>query len=175
LVLAVADFSGVADVSWPWEENNRIEEWVEDTIGDEDSGEGQAAVRGPSSQSRNYWAYVHPGDCSNLNSDESFVLGAVRVERTEDDRVLGAESALPIALRKATIDTSLSTLVSEAHSVQIRTNGAQTVACGDIGGLLSGSTLRIGLQEPTSDKRMGVVILHANGNSTGITVLLILE
>jgi plastocyanin len=127
-------------------------------------------------------ANIITGDCGTLG-DVVAPLSDVSADYLVDgtpsagtDQV-GAGSAIPVKVSVTTAPVSLSDLVASTHALTIRATGESIenyIACGDIGGTLSGVTdLAIGLAELNDSDYFGNALLQDNGDgSTTVTVFI---
>jgi uncharacterized cupredoxin-like copper-binding protein len=84
---------------------------------------------------------------------------------------VGSADAIPVAVSTTTVQTTLADLTRGAYAIDVHESAATTGAdltCGDIGGVVMGSDLAIGLGEFNDSGYSGVASLHDNGDGTTI-------
>lgn len=125
-------------------------------------------------------AHIHSGSCATLGDvvyPLSDVGAAAAGEGTPvaEPKVLGAESAVPVAVSVTALDTMLFTIRSGEFAINVHEsaeNIGNYIACGDIGGAMTGDDLIIGLRPLNNSGMAGVAVLHGNGTQTTVTVYL---
>jgi hypothetical protein len=83
--------------------------------------------------------------------------------------MVGAASAIPVEVSVTTVQTDLNSLVSGQFAINVHESAANIgnyIACGDIGGMMMGSDLAMGLGELNGSGYSGVAWLHDNGDGT---------
>ena len=88
---------------------------------------------------------------------------------------IGPETAIPAMVSVTTVAADLNTIVSGGHAINVHEsaeNIGNYVACGDIGGMMMGSDLAIGLGELNDSGVSGAAWLHDNGDGTTIGLCL---
>jgi hypothetical protein len=96
---------------------------------------------------------------------------------TAGSAMMGAGSAIPVEASITTVQAKLSDLTDGNHSIVVHEsmqNIANYLVCGDIGGMMMGSSdLAIGLGTLNNSGYSGVAWLHDNGDgSTTVTIFL---
>ena len=129
-------------------------------------------------------AGIATGTCDSLGSVPAFSLADLRldaaaagvpVESDLTDKMVGAETAIPVAKSVSTIDAALADLLDADHAITVQDGAdaaAGDVACGDIGGLLIGDELAIGLRPRNGSGYSGVALLRGDGDHTHVTIYL---
>jgi hypothetical protein len=84
--------------------------------------------------------------------------------------MMGSASAIPVLSSVTTVDMSLSDILNGEHAVNVQESAENIgtyVACGDIGGTMSGQTdLLFGMAPLNNSGLSGVASLHDNGDGT---------
>jgi len=83
--------------------------------------------------------------------------------------MVGADTAIAVESSETTIQSSLQDLVSSPHAIVVHESAANIqnyISCGDIGGMMMGSDLAIGLGALNDSGESGVAWLHDNGDGT---------
>jgi len=135
---------------------------------------GSRAVSAAQMDSAGHPAHIHAGTCSTLG-DVVFPLANVGGSMSDAmgtpvaSMAMGPETAIPAMVSVTTVAADLNTIVSGGHTINIHEsaeNIGNYVACGDIGGMMMGSDLAIGIGELNGSGMSGVAWLHDNGDST---------
>jgi plastocyanin len=133
--------------------------------------------RGASAQDDNaespHPAHVHTGACPTPG-DVVFPLSDVSEAGSMDGTpmtgsTVGSEDAIPVESSVTTIQSSLQDLVSSPHAIVVHESAEKIqnyISCGDIGGMMMGSDLAIGLGALNDSEESGVAWLHDNGDGT---------
>jgi hypothetical protein len=82
---------------------------------------------------------------------------------------MGSTSAIPVEVSVTTVQADLNSLVSSDYAINVHEsadNIGNYIACGDIGGMMMGSDLAIGLGELNGSGESGAAWLHDNGDGT---------
>ncbi len=126
-------------------------------------------------------AHIHEGTCDNLDPNPAYPLSNVGLDMLEDgtptvgEEMVGAASAIPIESSVTTVDVALDDLLAEDYAINVHEsleNAENYIACGDIGGMMMGDNLVIGLAEQNDSDEAGVALLEPNGDQTVVTVFL---
>jgi hypothetical protein len=90
--------------------------------------------------------------------------------------MMGASDAIPVEISTTTVQAPLADLTGEAYAINVHESMANIgnyIACGNIGGMMMGSDLAIGLGTLNDSGYSGVAWLHDNGDgTTTVTVFL---
>ncbi len=125
-------------------------------------------------------AHIHGGSCATLG-DVVYPLNNVGGEITVDGtpvaepKVLGAESAVTVAVSVTVLDTMLFSIRSGEFAINVHEseeNIGNYIACGDVGGAMIGDDLIVGLRPLNNSGMAGVAVLHGDGTKTVVTVYL---
>jgi len=118
-------------------------------------------------------AHVHTGACPTPG-DVVFPLSDVSEAGSMNgtpmaSSMVGADTAIPVESSETTISSSLQDLVSSPHAIVVHESAANIqnyISCGDIGGMMMGSDLAVGLGALNDSEESGVAWLHDNGDGT---------
>jgi hypothetical protein len=126
-------------------------------------------------------AHIHNGTCDNLG-DVVYPLSNVSGPTASNTgspvagAATGASNAIPVEMSVTTVQTTINDLLSQPYAINVhesQENIGNYVACGNIGGTVSGSDLAIGLGELNGSGYSGVAWLHDNGDgTTTVTIFL---
>lgn len=129
-------------------------------------------------------AHVHSGLCPAPGA-VVFPLTDVSAEMmsngtpTAGSAVMGAQSAIPVEASITKIQTKLADIVDGNHSIVVHESAANIgnyIACGDIGGMMMGSSdLAVGLAALNNSGASGVAWLHDNGDGTTTVTIFLTE
>lgn len=114
-------------------------------------------------------ARIIAGTCANLEATTAFPLFDVGTNQVADDvERAGARSAVPVQMSATTVRSALADLLDERHAIVVAASADDdtTIACGDIGGLVMGNDLALGLQERNGSGASGVAWLRGDGDAT---------
>jgi plastocyanin len=123
-------------------------------------------------------AHIHSGTCASLG-DVVYPLSDVAPDTAADAAtpaaMVGAESALPVAVSETTVDAALADIAGGGHAINVHLSADEIgtyVACGDIGGQIVDDHLTIGLAELNDSGLSGIAVLTASGDQTEVTIYL---
>jgi plastocyanin len=141
-------------------------------------------ARGTSAhEGKTHPAHIHNGTCDNLG-DVVYPLNAVGAPMTDangtpiPEMQMGATDAIPVDVSVTTVAASLNDLVGAAYAINVHEsaeNIGNYIACGNIGGMMMGSDLAIGLGELNGSGYSGVASLHDNGDGTTTVAVYLTE
>lgn len=126
-------------------------------------------------------AHIHEGTCDSLDPNPAYPLSNVGPDMLEDgtptvgEEMVGAASAIPIETSVTTVDVTLDDLLAEEYAINVHEspeNAENYIACGDIGGMMMGDNLVIGLAELNDSNSVGVAMLEPDGDQTIVTLFL---
>jgi hypothetical protein len=134
-------------------------------------------------------AAIYPGICSAVGAESSFELSPVQLGLSGlaaggvfplseglETRLAGVPFTVPGALSETVLDVPLDELLATASVISISGTGVaglgdeDSAACGEIGGVLDGDVLRIGLRQQPGSPVFGVATLVAAGEQTRVIV-----
>jgi len=118
-------------------------------------------------------AHIHTGSCA-APGDVVFPLSDVSAAGSMDGTPMagswvGSEDAIEVESSVTTVQSSLQDLVASPHAIvahESAENIQNYISCGDIGGMMMGSDLAIGLGALNDSEESGVAWLHDNGDGT---------
>jgi hypothetical protein len=127
-------------------------------------------------------AHIHAGTCAEPG-EIVFPLSNVGGDYQMDGtpmagmEMTGAESAIPVESSVTTVQAALADIVAGGHTIvahESDENIQNYIACGDIGGIMFGtSDLPVGLGPVNDSGYSGIAWLHDNGDgTTTVTVFL---
>ena len=123
-------------------------------------------------------AHIHSGTCASLG-DVVYPLSDVAPEAPADAAtpaaMVGAESALPVAVSVTTVNAPLADIVAGGHAINVHLSADEIgsyVACGDVGGQIVDDHLAIGLAELNDSGLSGIAVLTASGDQTEVSIYL---
>jgi len=118
-------------------------------------------------------AHIHSGACGTGLGDVVYPLdnvgGGTMMGTPVTGQQMGATDAIPVQTSTTVVKTTLADLVGEAYAINVHEsadNIQNYIACGNIGGMVMGSDLSIGLAELNNSGYSGVAWLHDNGDGT---------
>jgi len=124
-------------------------------------------------------AHIHSGTCDELG-DVLYPLSNVgpgsNTNGTADamgDAVGSDEDIYPIDISVTTVDAKLSDIANGDTAINVHESAdeiANYIACGNIGGMMIGDNLVIGLETLNDSGYSGVAVLTATGDQTQVTV-----
>jgi plastocyanin len=126
-------------------------------------------------------AHIHKGTCDALGDIEyplSDVGPGVTKAGTPEKagKAVGAkEDIYPVEASITTVDAKLSAIADGNHAINVHESQDQIqnyIACGNIGGTLYGSSLKIGLEQRNNSGYTGIAVLTPKGSKTVVTVYL---
>src|SRR4029453_8977725 len=116
-------------------------------------------------------AHIHDGTCGEGLGDVVYPLdnvgGGTMMGTPVSGQQMGATDAIPVESSVTTVQTTLQDLTGEAYAInghKSPENIGNYIACGNIGGMVMGSDLAIGLAELNGSGYTGVAWLHDNGD-----------
>jgi uncharacterized cupredoxin-like copper-binding protein len=138
------------------------------TVGLRAAGAQEEAVAHP--------AHIHEGTCAVLG-DVAYVLSDVvpAAPAAGSPAAMGAPTAIPVEMSVTTVNAKLADLLAAPYAINIHQSGKAIedyIACGDIGGQVVGADLMIGLRLLGTYGYAGIAVLHADGDTTTVTVYL---
>jgi amicyanin len=116
-------------------------------------------------------AAVHRGTCAAAG-EVAYPLLALRFEAVE---VLGSQAAAPVKQSTTVVAAPLDGLLGAEHAVAVAFDdgsGSTPLACGEVGGPLTGDTLALGLRPVGDSPFAGVAVLARQGERTEVTTYL---
>ncbi len=127
-------------------------------------------------------AHIHSGTCAQLG-DVVFPLSDVSGDILVDGTPMAGEDMGPddnaVAWSVTTVAAPLADIVSGGHAINVHEsaeNIGNYIACGDIGGVMMGSSdLAIGLGELNDSGYSGIARLHDNGDGTTLVTVYLTE
>jgi hypothetical protein len=116
-------------------------------------------------------AFVVAGTCDDLDESTSYNLIDAGSDEA-DDKPQGADHAIPVARSSTSIRVVLDDLIADPHSIIVRAGGSnkQLIACGEIGGVLTNSSLAHGLKEQNGSGYAGIAQLTGADTQTSIEI-----
>jgi hypothetical protein len=141
-----------------------------------------AAVAGPvlAHEEHGHPTRIHEGSCEDLGP-VAFGLNGVGGSVDQDNvPVVGTPTAVNPAtayqmlISETTIDGTIEDLLASEHAVMIYESdeAMDAIACGNIGGALSGNTLITGLAEAGVPGHVGFALFRSEGDQTIVLVVL---
>ena len=134
-------------------------------------------------------AGIYPGLCDAIGADAAydlddvaFGLGGVEPGQVypEADAIQTRSAGVPFtvvgAISDTTIDVSLSDLLSRAQVISLAGTGieglddGESAACGEIGGVVAGGILNIGLRQQPNSPLFGIASLIDLGDTTRVVI-----
>jgi amicyanin len=118
-------------------------------------------------------AAVHRGTCAAAG-EVAYPLPSLRFGAVE---VLGSRAAAPVKQSATVIAAPLDGLLGAEHAVAVAFDdgsGSTPLACGEVGGPLTGDTLALGLRPVGDSPFAGVAVLARQGERTEVTTYLTL-
>jgi hypothetical protein len=111
-------------------------------------------------------AAIYGGSCDALDDQPAFPLSDVTVQSPAGD------PAAQVATSYSSVSAPIEEIVGAPHAVIVATGGdpAAAVACGEIGATVAGNDLFFGLREVNDSGYTGIGWLHADGDSTRVTL-----
>lgn len=126
-------------------------------------------------------AHIHEGTCDDLDPNPAYPLSSVGAAMlidgtpTAGEEMVGTDSAIPVESSVTTVDVALDDLLAEEYAINVHEspeNAENYIACGDIGGMMMGDNLVIGLGELNDSNSVGVAMLEPDGDQTIVTLFL---
>lgn len=129
--------------------------------------------------------HIYDGSCDRLG-EVAYALNPVGagemtgaamedVPRMAIGDLVGATTASPVEIGRITLDAPIAEIVAERRALNVQISEFEYgnyVACGDVGGTLSGGTLAFGLHELNGSGFSGVAVLQETAEGTLVTVYL---
>jgi hypothetical protein len=122
---------------------------------------------------------IHEGTCEALGPVAfrlNGVGGSVDVDNAPvaTPTAVNADSAYQMLVSETTIDGTIEDLLTGEHAVMIYESdeAMDAIACGNVGGALSGNTLVTGLAEAGVPGHIGFALFRSEGDQTVVLVLL---
>ncbi len=124
-------------------------------------------------------AHIHSGTCDELG-DVLYPLSNVGpgsvtdgVADAEGDTVGSDEDLYPVEISVTTVDAALADIANGETAINVHESGDEIqnyIACGNIGGVMFGDNLVIGLESLNDSGESGIAVLQSDGDSTVVTV-----
>ncbi len=140
-----------------------------------------AAVAGPAlaHEEHGHPARIHEGSCEALGP-VAFRLNGVGGSVDLDNAPIATpiavnpDAAYQVLISETTIDGTIEDLLAGEHAVVIYESDEvmDAIACGNVGGALSGTTLASGLAEAGVPGHIGFALFQAEGDQTAVLVVL---
>lgn len=114
--------------------------------------------------------FIVGGACADLDESKSYNLIDAGV--AESGKRQGAKSAIAAASSMTSIRVALDDLLAKPYAVVVRAGSSsnELIACGEIGGVLSGKSVSVGLREWNGSGFAGVASLTGDGAQTTVNV-----
>ncbi|MFN8590981.1 MAG: hypothetical protein U0031_05905 [Thermomicrobiales bacterium] len=124
-------------------------------------------------------ARIHEGTCDALGK-AAFQLNGVGGSIGEDGAPIATPEAInpdnsyQVMIGETTIDTPLDTLLAADHAVMIYESDEEmnAIACGNVGGAMTGDMLVTGLAEAGVPGHTGFALFTPEGDQTRVTILI---
>jgi hypothetical protein len=140
-----------------------------------------AAVAGPvlAHEEHGHPTRIHEGSCEALGP-VAFRLNGVGGSVDLDNAPVGTptavnpDAAYQMLISETTIDGTIEDLLASEHAVMIYESdeAMDAIACGNVGGALSGNTLVTGLAEAGVPGHIGFALFRSEGDQTVVLVVL---
>jgi hypothetical protein len=124
-------------------------------------------------------ARIHEGTCEELGPVAyrlNGVGGSVDLDNAPvaTPTAVNPESAYQVMVSDTTIDGTMDDLLASDHAVMIYESDEemQVIACGQIGGAMSGDTLIAGLAEMGVPGHLGFALFHPNGEGLDVSLII---
>jgi hypothetical protein len=140
-----------------------------------------AAVAGPAlaHEEHGHPARIHEGSCQALGP-VAFRLNGVGGSVDLDNAPIATptavnpDAAYQVLVSETTIDSTIEDLLAGEHAVMIYESdeAMDAIACGNVGGALSGNTLVTGLAEAGMPGHIGFALFRSEGDQTVVLVVL---
>jgi hypothetical protein len=140
-----------------------------------------AAVAGPvlAHEEHGHPTRIHEGSCEALGP-VAFRLNGVGGSVDQDNAPLGTptavnpDAAYQVLISETRIDGTIEDLLASEHAVMIYESdeAMDAIACGNVGGALSGNMLVTGLAEAGVPGHIGFALFRAEGDQTVVMVVL---
>lgn len=121
-------------------------------------------------------AFIVAGTCGDPKTNNSYNLIDVGAEEAGDDPT-GAGEAVAIWRSLTSIRVRLDDLLAEPHALVVHAGGTndEMIACGEIGGILTGGSVAFGLRERNGSGFAGAAQLRANDDQTAVEIFVAQE
>lgn len=142
------------------------------------TGSGGAAVCPPSWRPTRrvtgippFPAFIVAGTCDKPDGKTNYNLIDVGAEEAGDDPV-GASGAIPVWRSMTSIRVRLDDLLAEPHALVVHAGGTndEVIACGEIGGVLTDSSVAFGLRERNGSGFAGTSELRGEESQTSVNI-----
>ena len=140
-----------------------------------------AAVAGPAlaHEEHGHPTRIHEGSCEALGP-VAFRLNGVGGSVDLDNAPMATptavnpDSAYQVLTSETTIDGTIEDLLASAHAVMIYESdeAMDAIACGNVGGALTGNTLVTGLAEAGVPGHIGFALFRSEGDQTAVLMVL---
>jgi hypothetical protein len=140
-----------------------------------------AAIAGPvlAHEEHGHPTRIHDGSCEALGP-VAFRLNGVGGSVDQDNVPVGTPTAVnpdttyQMLISETTIDGTIEDLLASEHAVMIYESdeAMDAIACGNVGGALSGNTLVTGLAEVGVPGHIGFALFRSEGDQTVVLVAL---
>jgi len=140
-----------------------------------------AAVAGPvlAHQEHGHPTHIHEGSCQALGP-VAFRLNGVGGSVDLDNAPIATptavnpDAAYQVMVTETTIDSTIADLLAGEHAVMIYESdeAMDAIACGNVGGALSGNTLVTGLAEAGMPGHIAFALFRSEGDQTVVLVVL---
>lgn len=124
-------------------------------------------------------ARIHNGTCESLQGVAyrlNGVGGSVDAEGAPvaTPTTINPKTAYQVMISDSILDTTVDELLASDHAIMIyeSDDAMDAIACGNIGGALSGDELIVGLGEARIPGHLGFALFTPDGNQTDVTVIL---
>jgi plastocyanin len=123
-------------------------------------------------------AHIHDGTCGSGLGAVVYPLdnvgGGTMMGTPVTGQMMGATDAIPVQTSTTVIQTTLQELTSKPYALNVHESAANIqnyIACGNVGGMVMGSDLAIGLAELNNSGYSGIAFLHDNGDGTTTVIV----
>jgi hypothetical protein len=124
-------------------------------------------------------ARIHEGTCDALGRVD-YRLNGVGADVDLDNAPIATptavnpEKAYQIMVSETTIDVSLDDLIASDHAVMLyeSDDAMHAIACGNLGGAMSGDTLITGLAEMGVPGHLGFALFTPDGDATTVSIII---
>jgi plastocyanin len=123
-------------------------------------------------------AHIHDGTCGTGLGAVVYPLdnvgGGTMMGTPVTGQQMGATDAIPVQTSTTVVKTTLQELTSKPYALNVHESAANIgnyIACGNVGGMVMGSDLAIGLAELNNSGYSGIAWLHDNGDGTTTVIV----